>query len=315
MTCHSHSLISTAKAASVAALTAIALFVTPASALETASKKTVAEGWKDIGASERIEAAGRLHMLSQRIAASTCHIGAGAVADISRGILAGSADEVDRIIDAIEFGNARMKIVGAEYRPETLKYLHAYRAEWEQTRAAIDAIYIGAGKPKDYARIEASNLALLRTATYLVSEISGQYSNPAELVQADAILIDISGRQRMRTQKMLKEACAIWGGDTSTAAKAALADTINFYDVSLTALIEGMPNAGVKAAPTSDIEEKLDALSVAWTTVRPTLDRVAAGETLSEVDKVDLYLKLNDGLIETDRTMTLYTKYSKPKGF
>lgn len=280
-------------------------------ALAATPDVAMASGWKDVGASERIDSSGRLNMLSQRIAASTCNIEANVEPVISRGILAGSRDEVDRIINAIEFGNARMKIIGAETRPATLKFIHSYRKTWDETHGAIDAIYDNAGNQESFELIERSNLDLNAAASYLTSEIAGQYSNPAELVQADAIMLDIAGRQRTRTQQMLKEACAIWSENTPDEAVKQLTATMQLYDVSLRALLDGMPDAGIKPAPTNAIKVKLETQLREWAEIKPMLDQVISGSALSDPEKTDLYLRLNEALIQTNDTMSLYTKYSK----
>jgi hypothetical protein len=41
----------------------------------------------------------------------------------------------------------------------------------------------------------------------LVSDLLAQYSNPNAMLQAIAMLVDISGRQRMLTQRMSKNFC------------------------------------------------------------------------------------------------------------
>ncbi|MBM7067984.1 type IV pili methyl-accepting chemotaxis transducer N-terminal domain-containing protein [Actibacterium sp. 188UL27-1] len=266
---------------------------------------------QSIGGSERVDYSGRLHMLSQRVAASACMLKANQNPDISRGLMAGSASEVDRILDALEFGSARLKIVGAETRKKTLQTIHSFRDQWSPVRAAITDILENGVSDTQMATIENANITLLETATLLVSEISGQYSDPAELLQVDAIMVDISGRQRMRTQKMLKEACEIWNGTSDQITQEDFLETMDLFDVSLNALRDGMPDAGVSPAPTPKIREKLDGIWSEWQEIKAVLNKVPeAGELPADV-KTALYLQMNNALIETNDVVSLYTKHAK----
>lgn len=260
---------------------------------------------QSIGGSERVDFSGRLHMLSQRIAASACMWKSNQDPDISRGLVAGSASEVDRILDALEFGNARVKIVGAETRKRTLETIHSFRTQWAPVRDAINVMMESGVTDEHMATIETANIPLLETATLLVSEISGQYSDPAELLQVDAIMVDISGRQRMRTQKLLKEACELWNGNSQT--KDTLAETIELFDVSLAALRDGMPDAGVAPAPTPAIREKLDGIHTEWQEIKPVLVEAS----LPNETKTELYMRMNNALIETNSVVTLYSQHAK----
>ena len=266
---------------------------------------------QSIGGSERIDYSGRLHMLSQRVAASACMLKANQDPSISRGLLAGSAAEVDRILDALEFGSARRKIIGAETRTKTLQTIHSFREKWGPVSAAIAEILESGPSDTHMATIENANIPLLETATLLVSEISGQYSDPAELLQVDAIMVDISGRQRMRTQKLMKEACEIWSNDADGATPDQLAQTMDLFDVSLKALRDGLPEAGVSPAPTPKIRAKLDGIWSEWQEIRTVLDQVPSGEELASEVKTRLYLQMNNALIETNDVVSLYTKHAK----
>lgn len=284
---------------------ALALTAAPQDAAASGKKSDL---WKDIGASERIDLSGRVHMLSQRIAASTCMLEAGIEPTVSKGILAGSADEMDRIKNALEFGNPLMKVIGAETDQRVLNVIRSVNAKWTPIRDEItDLQTVGYGG-EDLSVFTEWNIPFFDDANLLVSEISAQYSNPADLLQRDAILVDLAGRQRMRTQMMLKQACEIWtgkiGGDV-------LAETVNLFDVTLDALLNGEASFGISAAPTAEIEATLTAVNKDWAWVQPMLQKVVRGNTLDEDQTTELYLGLNEMLIKSDGIVTKYTKHAK----
>lgn len=264
--------------------------------------------WKDIGASERIDFSARLHMLSQRIAASSCYVESGVAADLGQGILMGSADEIDRIMKALEFGNARMKIIGAEKDARVLSSIQTVADKWGPIRSSVDTIYSVGFAGQDLAFIEDWNVPFFEDATILVSEIAAQYSNPADLLQADAILVDLAGRQRMRTQQMLKLACELMQGKDQADA---LTQTIGLFERTMSALQQGEASVGLKPANSADIDAALAGLQKDWSLVQPILGAAAANISLDAKTHRALFLSLNEMLIKSDHIVGMYTKYVK----
>ncbi|MEP4194736.1 MAG: type IV pili methyl-accepting chemotaxis transducer N-terminal domain-containing protein [Aliishimia sp.] len=264
--------------------------------------------WKDIGASERIDLSGRLHMLSQRIAASACAMEAGVEETISRGILMGSADEVDRIMNALENGNPLMKIIGSESNSRIKANIDRINQQWLPVRSTIDALDKKGYENANMAIFEAWNIPYYEDANILVSEIAAEYSNPADLLQRDAILVDLAGRQRMRTQMMLKQACEIWKGKD---ASADLLETIGLFDRTHSALLNGAPGVGINAAPTPELKAALDGMSGDWEIIKVMLTGIASGANVDKGTKTALYLSLNEALIQSHGIVGQYAKYAK----
>ncbi len=264
---------------------------------------------EDIGATERINFSGKLRMLSQRVAAAACNYTAGINRDESLAILTAAQTEFDKITNGLEFGDPDLRMRGQEKRRKTLVALEALKTEWNDVSAAIDGLVQGKDVETSISLIDGHNLEVLERAKLLVSELSGQYSDPTAMLQADAMLVDISGRQRMLTQKMSKEACQVWSGNTDAAE--ALKGTMQMFEISLLALREGMSEAGIKPAPTEDIRAGLDDIWGDWMELKPSLEVAVAKQNPPAELRSDVFADLNTMLREMNAVVGLYTIYGK----
>lgn len=265
----------------------------------------------DAGGSERINYSGKLRMLSQRIPAAACNIQAAVDPFKSSDVLSGAIAEFDKILAGLEHGDTSLGMGGAETRRKTLAAIEDVKARWAPYQDAANAILQDASNADAGQAVATGSMPLLGTAKLLVSEISGQYSNPAALVQADAIRIDIAGRQRMLTQKISKEACHILSGIDAETAKGSLSGTIQMFEVSLQALRFGMPEAGIKASDNPAINDGLTLVASNWADIRAHLTAVEAGETLDRTKRAELFHGLNTTMANMNKVVGIYSDTSK----
>ncbi len=240
---------------------------------------------KDVGGAERINMAGRLRMLSQRMSAATCYTRANLDTDIQAKIATDASAEYDKIISALESGDDSMGIFGPEGNRKVLAALQALKDEWATFGPAVNAIKENGGSDADVTLVSTRNLELLAKAQALTTEVSTLYSNPAEMLQSDALRIEISGRERMLTQKMAKEACAIVTGNADLGTPEMLEKSIKTFDASLLALRDGNESAGIEAPPTVEIKAAVDAIWASWEKTKVDLEAISRGE-VSEPEKL-----------------------------
>lgn len=264
----------------------------------------------DVGATERINFSGKLRMLSQRIPSAACNLAAGVDPDGARKLLAGATAEFAAILDALEFGNADMNVNGAEQDRKVIAQLHDLHSKFDPFANVVAQILDGDTSEANIKTVVTDSMAVLGSAKLLVSEISAEYANPAEMTQASAMVIDIAGRQRMLTQKMAKEACAANTGLSATAADD-LAGTMQMFDTSLYALTNGMPAAGIKAPPTTAIVSGLATVNQDWNAVKDIVASVAAGGEMSADDATKLFQGLNQTMVNMNKVVGIYTKAEK----
>jgi hypothetical protein len=263
----------------------------------------------DSDGADRIRYADRLTMLTQRVAAASCALTSDVAVEESHHHLEKAMYETDIILDALRDGNEALHIIGPEKRKRTLHDIEELAQEWHETHAAVEAV-LRDGHDVDNAHIiDDHNLSLLEKAEVLASDISGQYSNPYEITQAHAMLITIAGRQRMLTQKMAKDACEIWTGYHAEDGRADLVETMAIYENSILALRDGMPAAGIIAAPNETIRNDLDGILNRWFVIKGNLEALLAGQELNMDQKYEIFHDLNVELDDLEHLIHDYKVY------
>ncbi len=266
---------------------------------------------EDIGASQRVDLSGKLRMLSQRIPAAACNFAAGIDTDATGAMLKAAAAEFQQIVDALEFGDESLGIIGAEERRKTRVGLRKLRELWEPMSATATAIADGDSAADTLTQLATQSEAVLEMAKLLVSEISGQYADPTALLQADALIIDIAGRQRMLSQRMSKNICLIASGISVDAATAQLSGTAQMFDASLGALRNGMADAGIKPPPNAEIEAGLDVVIADWAQLQPIVAATLAGEAINNTTRSDMFNGANVMTGHMNSVVGLYSEASK----
>lgn len=266
----------------------------------------------DVGASERINVAGQLGTLSQRIIASACNLNSGITVRESQAILNISADQFSRISDALLYGNRSFGILGEEDRARTLQVIERLNGSWVPLLEEARATPVDGNDDPRIQSLAVQSDPLLSTANILVSEITGQYADPVALLHADALLIDLAGRQRMLAARMSKDMCLIASGITVEQAQADLVESSALFADTLSALRNGLPSVGVRPPPTEKIADGLQFVVEEWDAMQPFLTRALANETLDTADRQRVYFaflgieaRMNNVVISYDRNSKL----------
>jgi len=266
---------------------------------------------EDSGASNRIDFSGKLRMLSQRIPAAACYLAAGIDEETSSAVLASAAAEFEQIVNALEFGDESLGIIGAEERRKTLVGLRKLRELWEPMFADAQQIAGGDNSSSAVMGVADQSAKVLDIAKLLVSEISGQYSNPTAVLQIDALTIDIAGRQRMLSQRISKNICLVSSGVNVDVAMAELASTAQTFETSLNALINGMADAGIKPPPSTEVADGLQVVVEDWANLKPIVMQVLAGETIDTEQRAAAFNGANLMTGDMNKVVGMYSQASK----
>ena len=280
-------------------------------ALTAASSATAQNFSTDVGSSERINLAQQLGTLTQRIIASACNLNAGVAVRESNAVLQISTNQYERINSALLKGNRGFGILGEESRPRTLRAISELAEVWDPLQSEALTAEVGASQDGMIASIAGQSEPVLDEVNILVSEITAQYADPVALLHADALLIDIAGRQRMLAQRMSKDVCLIASGIEVDAAKAELMATMDLFDTSLIGLANGVESVGLRPPPTTQIADGLQFVIDEWTTIRPALDEVVLGSAPDDATRAKLFGAFLGMEARMNNVVFMYAKNSK----
>lgn len=265
---------------------------------------------QDTGDVIRIESAEYLRTYSQEVAAAACFLYNDIDATLSRELLREAREGFDLRVEALLKGNPALGIIGGEERRKTIVRIEEVDAIWGEMAAAVDALLADHGDADAVSVIKAKNMELFDRTDLLVTEIEAQYANPSILTQANVIVLEVIGRQAMMTQKIAKNACKIFTGAGSDKVVAELQGSVQIYEASLGALLNGMPELGIQPAPTPQIAEALGQIQSDWAEVRPILDRLATGETVDRETQVFLFKHMVEEMLRFEDISHAYVEFS-----
>ncbi|MEO0917783.1 MAG: type IV pili methyl-accepting chemotaxis transducer N-terminal domain-containing protein [Pseudomonadota bacterium] len=292
----------------------IALAFSAPAAIAQNAQSSKAEHAKRIGASERVNYSGKLRMLSQRVVATSCNYAAGIDPEKSGPAMHAAMAEFELIVDALEFGNADLGINGEEKRKKTVRRIGMLRDEWSPMASSLVAVEQGDTSIAQITQIAEVSAPLLDMAKLLVSDLSAQYSDPNAMLQSFAMLVDISGRQRMLTQRMSKNICLVASGVNVDTAKAELAATANLFETSLYALSRGMTEAGIAPPPNADIADGLEVVIDDWEQLKPFVTAILNGADLNAGERAAVFNGMNHMTGDMNKVVGKYSEASKFEG-
>ncbi len=264
-----------------------------------------AEGFD--GSKARVNLASELRMLTQKIGSAGCRVNAGFGVEAAKAELNEARSAFNTIMNGLENGSFALGIPSAERNRVVLKSLKAVHEAWQPIDEAAETLASNAAGQSRAAEIIASrNLDLLEATMILSSDMTGRYSNPQELTQADAMALNIAGRQPMLGHRIAKEVCGIAAGNQTSGATDALGQSLDMYTISLNALRDGMLDAGVNPPPNDVIADELQAVSETWQQSKPILDAIRGG-MLPTAENVEALAVVSNGLMtDMNNVVTLY---------
>lgn len=271
-------------------------------ALAVAAPVTVAQdnsGQAAVEAARKVNIAGRQRMLSQRMAKASCLMSR----DIS---FAATYDQLTQAYSLFRRSDTALRVGDAEFGlsaeelPEVQSALGAIDKPWATYNSHLrDAVDSGLVEQAELESLDAESRDVLKYMNIAVFKIARSYASVVpQLPLGLTITIDVAGRQRMLTQKAVKEACMMTVSTDPSLHADRLSETIELFDLSLKALRDGYEDVGVIPAPTREIDRKLSEVEGLWQPVKAVLNRAAEGEVLSDRD-LGRVARMSEPLLQT----------------
>jgi hypothetical protein len=168
---------------------------------------------------------------------------------------------------------------GIESSPELQAAVAKADPAWSVARMIVATSLEGSA-------VETDALPMLDRAS---TEVADRMDSAARLTAGDtaeaagpitqAFTRDVAARQRILSQRIVKEACLLGlaqGQDVETG-RDRLNGTVALFEASLTALRDGMPEAGILPPPNLDVERRLDWVGQLWSGLEADLELVMIG--------------------------------------
>lgn len=258
------------------------------------------------GGKARVNRSASLRTLTEAVASASCRVNGGIETEIAQNQLSYLRADFDRIIDGLVNGSPALGMPGAEQRGRTLNELRETAALWEPLDMAAQKLASGVGTSADAATIGNGFAELFEQTELSAAVVAGQYTDPSQLLQSDATVLNFAVRQRALAYRMTRAMCELATNTASADTLQELTASVDFFQQTLLALRDGFPGAGINPPPNDAVRSSLESTYQLWQNQRGIFDAALDGQTPSAED-VGAAAALSEKLsVAMNNTITLY---------
>lgn len=220
--------------------------------------------------------------------------------------LKATSELFNKTLVGLEKGDADLGLPPTK-KPHIKKQLGKISGLWDGFQASISNVVNkqSAGND-DIKNIADNNLPLLKAMNKAVKLYEAQMGSSGD--SSVAVAINLSGKQRMLTQKMSKEFFLISFSQDVAANKKNLIGTIKLFDKTLNGLINGSDELGLIPAPNNEIKSQLNVVQGLWQKFKPVIEKPTTGTEASEEDKKFVAENNLPLLKEMNKAVKMYEK-------
>jgi hypothetical protein len=203
-------------------------------------------------------------------------------------------------------GDGDLNLVGTRDM-RVIEQLGKVEKLWDDFEKTIENIIkTGLVSSSDLEIIEQNNIKLLNVMNKAVKMFEMRMGSIANKSLAKAI--NLSGRQRMLTQKMTKEFLFIVKNYQTEIYKNNLSKTINLFEKTLNNLIKGNEKYGLEKAPNTAIKSQLMIVKNIWNDFRYNIKVLDDNNTISNENIEYIYQNNMVLLKEMNEAVQMYEK-------
>jgi hypothetical protein len=285
-----------------AAAIVVALVSSPSVAQDIAS---------DTGSSERVSLAAELGVLSVDVTTAACNISAGIAPEDAVRVMGAAADRYRLLDNALVSGDPDLGITAQEIRPQTLAALTDMRDKWAEFEVTAKATTPGLDDQAEVTNLARWDGQIRQDAVTLLSEIIGTYADSILLLQTDAMFLQLVANQQLNIARISRNTCLFSAGVRERKSLEELADRFAQFETSLAALRNGMESLSVAPPPTPEIEALLTTISAHWNQQRDTLSTLINTSEITEQQRANVFVGLDDISADLRELSALYVANSK----
>ncbi len=222
-----------------------------------------------------INLSGRQRMLTQKMSKEMLLIYHGIDPQLNRTNLGNSALMFAETLQGLINGDKALSLAPTRDQ-DILKQMNVVSSLWQSFSKTVLAGIGGAEIDLSFIeKVAKENLPLLKemnTAVYMYERAAG-----ADLAKL-APVVNLSGRQRMLTQKMTKELLLIAAGVSVEENKANLSKTVALFDRTLIGLRDGDPEQRLPGTEEPLVRDQLAVIEKHWKEYKPVLEKLGLSE-------------------------------------
>ena len=246
----------------------------------------------DNNAHVRIDLASAQSMLAEQMTQSACMLHVGLQPDVYNVKLEQARQSFEANLAGLTQGDSKIGLT-RESDTSLIAEHDEVRTVWKN----YEVIMFGLLEDDTLllSKLDASGREMLEQTLDAAARTTRVHSgDETGLTTAEALALNIAGRQRMFSQMMLKEMCLLASGTEPDLNRARYNETVKLFTASLNGLRHGQPDVGLIAPPTNEIETQLAEVDMMWQPMRAFMEDFAQEE---EPDLI--YLEVIAGHMDT----------------
>ncbi len=250
-----------------------------------------------------INLAGKQRMLSQKMTKEAFLVKAGIDKANNLKKLQKSRDLFNKTLNGLIKGDSDLKLKACKSK-KVQNQLKVVKKIWKNFDKNIEKVLNGKANKETYKQLQLKNLTLLKEMNLAVSMYVGE-SKEGTFKRAQAI--NLSGKERMLTQKMAKDLLLISQKFNVKNNKKDLKKTSQLFEKILVGLQKGDKSLGLEGTKLPKIKKQLKVGEKLWHEIKPTFKK-------SIKDKRELHKsisKLDTLLVEMNKAVKLFEKSIK----